>query len=61
MHRSSKVQILGVIGICIALYACSVEAHMDEDDYEALCDISAAFSCTEVFKSECEQTHKTSK
>lgn len=25
---------------------------MDEDDYEALCDISASFSCTEVFKSE---------
>jgi vitamin-K-epoxide reductase (warfarin-sensitive) len=52
MHRATKVQILGVIGAAIALYACSVEAHMDEDDYEALCDISASFSCTEVFKSE---------
>ena len=54
MHRATKVQLLGLAGLVIALYACSVEAHMDEDDYEALCDISATFSCTEVFKSECE-------
>jgi len=52
MHRATKVQILGLIGLAIALYACEVEAHMDDDDYEALCDISATFSCTEVFKSE---------
>ena len=41
MHRATKVQLLGLSGLVIALYACSVEAHMDEDDYEALCDISA--------------------
>ena len=34
---------------------------MDEEDYEALCDISATFSCTEVFKSECECAPRTPK
>ena len=53
MKRSSKVQVLGIVGLCIALYACEVEAHMDDVDYEALCDIAASFSCTEVFKSSC--------
>jgi len=51
MLRSTKTQILAVCGLMIAFYALSVEAHMDDDGYEALCDISATFSCTEVFRS----------
>jgi len=51
MHRSSKVAVLAILGAAIASYALSVESHMDEDDYEAMCDISAVMSCTEVFKS----------
>jgi vitamin-K-epoxide reductase (warfarin-sensitive) len=49
--RSTKTQVLALLGLAIAGYALSVEAHMDEDGYEALCDISAKFSCTEVFRS----------
>ena len=52
MHRSTKVQLLALAGLGIAGYALSVETHMDEDGYEAMCDIAAKFSCTEVFKSE---------
>jgi vitamin-K-epoxide reductase (warfarin-sensitive) len=51
MHRSKKVQLLAVAGIAIAGYALTVEAHMHDEGYEAMCDISATFSCTEVFKS----------
>ena len=51
MHRSTKVQCLALLGIAIAGYALSVEAHMDEEGYEAMCDFAARFSCTEVFKS----------
>mmetsp|Transcript_31278 Transcript_31278/g.51791 ORF Transcript_31278/g.51791 Transcript_31278/m.51791 type:complete len:161 (+) Transcript_31278:21-503(+) len=51
MRRSSKVQLLGMSGFSIALYALSVEANLDTPGYEALCDIGASFSCTAVFKS----------
>lgn len=51
MHRKSKVAMLAMLGCAIATYALSVEAHMDEDGYEAMCDISAVISCTEVFRS----------
>jgi len=51
MIRSRKVQILGLVGFCISLYALSVEANLDTPGYEALCDIGASFSCTAVFKS----------
>ncbi|KAL1526760.1 hypothetical protein AB1Y20_015456 [Prymnesium parvum] len=51
MRRAAKVQLLSLAGLVIALYACNVEAHMDDEDYEAMCDLSASFSCTEVFKS----------
>ena len=51
MNRSTKVQVLALLGLGIAFYALSVEAHMDDEGYEALCDISATFSCTEVFRS----------
>ena len=52
MHRSTKVQLLALLGCAIAGYALSVEAHMDDEDYEAMCDIAAGFSCTAVFSSE---------
>ena len=52
MQRSTKVQLLALIGCGIAGYALSVESHMDEEGYEAMCDFAAKFSCTEVFKSE---------
>lgn len=52
MQRSTKVQLLALLGCGIAGYALSVEAHMDDPDYEAMCDIAAKFSCTEVFRSE---------
>ena len=51
MQRQTKTQLLALLGLGIAGYALTVEAHMDEDGYEALCDISATFSCTEVFRS----------
>ena len=50
--RSTKVQLLGALGFCIALYALEVESHLDEDDYEATCDIqSMGMSCSKVFNS----------
>ena len=52
MHRSTKVQCLALLGCAIAGYALTVEVHMDEDGYEAMCDFAAKFSCTEVFRSE---------
>ena len=52
MRRSTKVQLLALLGIGIAGYALNVEAHMDDDDYEAMCDIKPGFSCTAVFSSE---------
>ena len=42
---------MALAGISIAAYALTVEAHMHEDGYEAMCDFAASFSCTEVFKS----------
>jgi uncharacterized membrane protein len=51
MLRSTKVQVLSIVGLVIAGYALTVESHMDEDGYEAMCDIGASFSCTEVFRS----------
>jgi len=51
MRRATKVQLLALLGCGIAGYALTVEAHMDEDGYEAMCDFAASFSCTEVFKS----------
>ena len=51
MHRSTKVQLLALLGCGIAGYALQVEAHMDDDSYEAMCDFSAGFSCTQVFRS----------
>tara|TARA_B110001452_G_scaffold33372_1_gene25874 strand:- start:1825 stop:2319 length:495 start_codon:yes stop_codon:yes gene_type:complete len=51
MRRATKVQFLGALGFCIASYALTVEGHLDEDDYEAMCDISATMSCTAVFNS----------
>mmetsp|Transcript_36151 Transcript_36151/g.71863 ORF Transcript_36151/g.71863 Transcript_36151/m.71863 type:complete len:160 (-) Transcript_36151:113-592(-) len=52
MHRATKTQILAVLGLVISMYALDVESHMDEDNYEAMCDLAAWASCTEVFKSE---------
>ena len=52
MRRSLLVQLLAMVGMAIAVYALSVESHLDDDDYEAMCDISAVVSCTAVFKSE---------
>ena len=52
MRRALKVQLLALAGITIAAYALTVEAHMHEEGYEAMCDFAASFSCTEVFKSE---------
>ena len=52
VRRATKVQCLAMLGCGIAGYALSVEAHMDDPDYEAMCDIAAKFSCTEVFRSE---------
>ena len=52
MQRSTKVQLLGFAGFFIAMYALSVEMHMNDPSYEALCDLSATFSCTAVFSSE---------
>ena len=40
-----------MLGFFIAMYALSVESHLDEPGYEAACDLGAAFSCTAVFKS----------
>ena len=51
MKRAVKVQLLAVMGMVIAAYALTVEAHMYEEDYTAACDFAASFSCTEVFKS----------
>ena len=51
MHRATKVELLGLAGFSVALYALSVEMHMDEEGYEAMCDIGQFFSCTAVFKS----------
>ena len=50
------IQWLALLGIAVSCYALYVE-HMSSKatsmgrEYEALCDIAAAFSCTEVFKS----------
>ena len=51
MRRSAKVQLLAMLGCGIAGYALTVETHMDDEGYEAMCDIAAKFSCTEVFRS----------
>lgn len=50
MQRKTKVQLLAVVGLLISSYALSVEKHLDDDDYEAMCDISAKVSCTAVFQ-----------
>ena len=52
MHRATKVKMLGMLGCIIAGYALNVESHLDDDNYEAMCDIGAGFSCTAVFSSE---------
>ena len=52
MRRQTKVQVLAVLGLCISMYALTVESHLDDDEYEAMCDISAKVSCTAVFSSE---------
>ena len=52
MRRSTKVQLLAAAGMAISSYALSVESHLDDDSYEAMCDIGAGFSCTAVFSSE---------
>lgn len=51
MLRSRKVQLLGLLGFAISMYALSVEANLNNPDYEALCDFGASFSCTAVFSS----------
>ena len=51
LRRQRKVQLLGLLGFAIALYALSVEANLDDPTYIAACDFGASFSCTAVFKS----------
>lgn len=52
MRRALKTKLLALLGCAIAGYALSVESHMDDDSYEAMCDFAAGFSCTAVFSSE---------
>lgn len=50
-YRNSLICV-SALGIAISIYAFHVESRMEEDDqYEALCDISERVSCTKVFSS----------
>ena len=49
--RATKVQCLGAAGFAIALYALSVESHLEDDEYQPMCDLGKGASCTAVFKS----------
>ena len=51
LQRASKVQLLGLAGFIISLYALSVESHIDDPTYVAMCDLGKGASCAEVFKS----------
>jgi vitamin-K-epoxide reductase (warfarin-sensitive) len=47
------LSLLIIVGLCLSLYATYVEFRAElDDDYSALCDISATVSCTKVFRSE---------
>ncbi len=44
MRRQTKVQVLAVLGLCISMYALTVESHLDDDEYEAVHDTLAEMS-----------------
>jgi len=51
LQRATKVQLLSAAGFIISLYALSVESHLEEVGYVAMCDLGKGTSCSAVFKS----------
>lgn len=50
---AAPLQVAGVVGLCVSLYAVYVERKHEEDpSYEAACDVSELMSCSRVLTSE---------
>eukprot|EP00904_Undaria_pinnatifida_P004931 jgi/Undpi1/1568/HiC_scaffold_11.g04958.m1 len=50
---AAPLQVAGVVGLCLSLYAVYVEMKHEEDpSYQAACDVSEVMSCSKVLTSE---------